>query len=255
MKSRFLNFLLIGGIVSSVMLSSCSKEDEPTPETPKDPETPDWTKDKGEFKDSRDGKTYQWVKIGDQIWMAEDLAYTGSGQQITEDSAWQNNTNNDGWCYYDNDSANGELYGVLYQWEAAKSAAPSGWHLPTDDEWAQLEDFLKQNGFSYDSIVGNDGVAKSLASDTGWAVSKNPGAVGAVDYPTFRNKTGFSALPAGIRAPNGDFMFKGELSMWWTATEEDNDKAYDRVLHFQAAKLLGSKDEKLGGSTIRCVKD
>jgi len=50
-------------------------------------------------------------------------------------------------------------------------------------------------------------------------------------------------------------MFKGELSMWWTATEEDNDKAYDRVLHFMAAKLLGSKDEKLGGSTIRCVKD
>ncbi len=110
----------------------------------------DWTKDfekcskcgkiryQGTFTDTRDGKTYKWIKIGHQTIMAEDLAYKP----------------NDGtfWAY-DNDQVNVSKYGYLYNWETAKTVAPKGWHLPTKDEFETLCSFLGgDNKFVFNAI-------------------------------------------------------------------------------------------------------
>ena len=165
MRKIIFNLLLIGGIVSAVMFSSCN-DDEPTPGHT------DYSQDKGNFNDERDGKEYKWVKIGDQIWMAENLAF-----KIDTGGCWA----------YDNNKNYVSTYGYLYNWWTAKAAAPSGWHLPSDDEWTHLEDYLIENGYSYDGVIGNKGIAKSLAMDNGWTIYTKQGTVGNTDFPGHRN--------------------------------------------------------------------
>ena len=252
MKNRFLFLLLIGSIVSSVMLSSCKKDNDKSSDED-DPQS----ENSGTFTDSRDGKTYKWVKIGDQVWMAENLAYTGSDiQHITDNADWGNNTNYDGWCYYDNNQDNGNTYGVLYQWEAAKTACPAGWHLPTGDEWRQLESYLMENGYSYDGVIGNGGIAKSLATNSGWAISNNQGAVGNSDYPEYQNKTGFSALPGGLRGgfDSGAFDNLRELGIWWFDSNGGNSSSVFH-LYYEFTRPEVSSYDKSYGFSVRCVKD
>ena len=250
-KNKLLSLLLIGSIVLSVSLVSCDKEDEPSADNP------DYSDDKGEFKDSRDAKVYNWVKIGEQVWMSENLAYTGSGiQHITDGEEWGNNEDYDGWSYYDINENYGKTFGVLYQWEAAKIACPSGWHLPTGDEWSQLRNYLQENGYSYDGVVGNYYIAKSLATDNGWSISDNQGAVGNSDFTDFRNKTGFSALPSGTRNRYGDFYNLGDHGSWWLAEEGSNYySAYLCRLNYDDANMNCFSDDKLDGFSVRCVRD
>ncbi len=231
------------------MLSGC-KKDEATPDKP------DYSQNKGEFKDSRDGKVYKWVKIGTQVWMAQNLAYTGSGiRHITDNNDWQNNSDCDGWCYYKNDENYGNTYGVLYQWEAAKTACPSGWHLPSDDEWKQLEDYLIENGYSYDGVIGHSHIGKSLAADNGWFASNQEGAVGNSDFPEIRNKTGFSALPGGDRHDFGEFWYLGYDGYWWSSSARKSYDAYCRIMDYDSGELSRSSDYRLKGFSVRCVKD
>lgn len=247
MNIKFRKLLLIGSIVLSVMLSSCKKD--------KDDQSPT-SEETGTFTDNRDGKTYNWIKIGNQIWMSENLAYTGSDiQHITSDNQWENNSNYDGWCYYDNDSNNENTYGVLYQLEAAKIACPSGWHLPTDDEWTQLETYLKQNGYSYDGVAGHNGIAKSLASKTGWSSSNNQGAVGNSDYSEYQNKSGFTALPGGYRWDNGNFHRLGDSGIWWSSTDNNYNETYYRYMYFEDTVITRFSHVKTYGFSVRCIKD
>ncbi len=170
----------------------------------------------GTLADSRDGQTYKTVKIGDQVWMAENLNYE----------------NGNSMCYSDDSTKCGKS-GRIYTWDAAKEVCPSGWHLPDTTEWVALF-----------SAVGTRGMAgRNLKSTTGWADNGN----GVDAY-------GFSVLPIAFW-DDPDFIARDEYALFWSSTEVDADKAelqhfymsYDSVIH-------GSFSKKMAVS-IRCLKD
>ena len=149
----------------------------------------------GEFKDGRDGQIYKTVKIGDQVWMAENLNYdynTGS----VKSTCYQNSADS---CF---------KYGKLYTWEAAKTACPKGWHLPTKDEWRAL---IIYAGDSIDAKT-------KLKSTSGWEnTAANAYGNGTDDF-------GFSLLPGGFfEVLNEDFFPSGYYTSLWCAGEEYED--------------------------------
>lgn len=192
----------------------------------------------GIFSDTRDNKVYDVVKIGNQVWFAENLAYEIPGKEITNNIQWQNNAAYDGWCYYDNDkSTNGGTYGILYQWEAAKVACPVGWHLSTDDEWTTLTGYL-----GGESIAG--GKLKETVT-THW-ITPNTGAT---------NETGFTALPGGARDDNGAFAFVDYLGFWWSSTEASSTTAWYRHMNYNTSSVSKISYNKEMGASVRCVKN
>jgi len=231
MKKVILNLLMISSVL--FLFNSCNKDDSGTTE-------PDYSKDKGEFKDSRDDKIYKWVKIGTQIWMAENLAFK------VDTGSWA----------YNNDEINIGKYGYLYEWNTAITVIPEGWHLPSDEEWTTMEEYLSLNGFSYDGIVGNTDIAKSLAANNGWGISDIIGAVGNTDFNETRNKTGFSALPGGSRnGSTGNFDTLRFCSDWWSSTTYDNEEANCRRLLYRNPYVTSNSSSKANGYSIRCIKD
>ena len=133
------------------------------------------------FTDARDKQLYYSVKIGEQTWMAENLSY---------------DTKTTSSVCYGNDPSNCNLYGRLYDWETAKKSCPTGWHLPSNDEWQKLVDFAG----------GKNVAGKKLKATVGW----NRGN-GTDDY-------GFSALPSGFRK-SGSFWYIGDRVNWWSSNE------------------------------------
>jgi len=109
---------------------------------------------KQEFIDSRDGKTYKYVTIGTQTWMAENLQYETSNTK----------------CYNDNPD-NCKIYGILYDWNTANVACPLGWHLPSDEEWLRLRNFTGNNN------------AKLMANNVFWISGKGTDEFGFTALP------------------------------------------------------------------------
>ncbi|MCD4726645.1 MAG: hypothetical protein K8R46_03215, partial [Pirellulales bacterium] len=174
----------------------------------------------GTFTDPRDGQTYNTVEIGSQTWFAENLNY------VTTNS-WE----------YDNSSANGDVYGRLYTWEAALTACPSGWHLPSDDEWTTLTDFL-----------GGTGVAGGKMKEAGTSHWNSPN-TGAT------NSSGFTALPGGYRGSSGSFGYLGRYGYWWSSTEYSGAGAWARHLTYGYGRVRRYGYDKAGGFSVRCLKD
>ena len=207
------------------------------------------------IKDSRDGKVYKTVKIGDQTWMAENLNYYDAKDM---------SVNGDSWCFgksNNKDSSTCDIAGRLYTWAAAIDSVtlyryksincgyggncnllpdtvygicPSGWHLPSYREWKDLF-----------SAVGDASYAgKILKSQSGWENKGN----GSDIY-------GFSALPAGDRGPKGDFYYDGAHAFFWSSTTSNRDDAYSMELnnHFDRADL--DLSEKSYGFSVRCLKN
>ena len=246
----------------------------------------------GSFTDSRDGKVYKTVTIGEQLWMAENLAYlpavsalaTGSktephyyvygydGTDVTEAKAYEHTPTGFEYSPGGAPIKSYETYGVLYNWPAAmngvasseanpsgvQGACPPGWHLPSDAEWTQLENYLIANGYNYDGTTTGNKIAISLASATGWDAYNNPGAIGNTNtaYDAYRNKSGFSALPGGYRDYDGSTFGRiGNYSSWWSSAEYNADYVWDRTLLYdtRSARWYGSfKDH---GFSVRCVRD
>ena len=215
----------------------------------------DTKEENGKITDGRDGKVYKIVKIGEQTWMAENLNYTkndGFQEQLKDTKNWKAGDAN-GWYYYDNKPENGKIYGALYQWKAATKACPKGWHLPTKKEWTQLSSYLKSNGYSYD-VEKKRKIAKSLASDNGWKNSKEEGVIGNNDYPKFRNKSAFSALPAG-NLSFGKFKSIGEKTYWWSSNDKDERNAEGKSLIYDVSIVYSASASKKNGLSVRCVKN
>jgi uncharacterized protein (TIGR02145 family) len=174
---------------------------------------------------------------------------------VTGNTDWGNLTS-PGYCWYDNNIANKDTYGALYNWYTVNTGnlCPTGWHVPTTVEWATLENYLIFNGYNYDGTTPGNKIAKALASTTLWTFNATTGVVGNIDYPAKRNATGFTALPRGYRTSSGAFNFIGRYGFWWSATERDPTFAWNRFMYFNF-EGVDKGGIKRDGCSVRCLRD
>lgn len=211
-----------------------------------------------------DGMVYNTVKIGTQVWLKENLKVTKfrNGDLIGTTNPpnlniGELNTTPYQWPYDGNES-NVEIYGRLYTWYAAtdiRGVCPVGWHLPSDSEWTTLKNYLIANGYNYDGTVTGQNEAKALATDYGWSISTNNGAVGNTDFPAYRNKSRFSALPGGYREYIGVYKELGSCGYWWSSDQFGSNEAFYRVICSGATYSAKNGHWKSYAISIRCIWD
>ncbi len=213
------------------------------PLTAQDPNT-------GTYTDLRDGHDYKWVKIGTQVWMAENLAYLPVVYPSTIYSAFQP-------YYYVYDYEGSDLkearngnhrkYGVLYNWEAAINACPSGWHLPTDAEWKTLEKYLGMDASEADKgdIRENGNAGLKLKSRSGWILKTANG----------DNSSGFNALPGGYKYQIGGFYSVGYEAHFWTATKDQTVSSWSRTLYYASDGVRRLTPLRINGYSVRCIQN
>jgi len=210
-----------------------------------------------------DGNLYTSVKIGDQEWMVENLKTTKYNDNTpisypgTDNTAWTNNTSG-AYAWYNNDAALYKAtYGALYNWHAVNTAklCPAGWHMPSDPEWTTLVNYLIANGYNYDGSTTGNKIAKALAATTNWATSTTAGSPGYSDYPSYRNKSGFTALPGGYREYNGTFSYIGGTGAWWSATVGTTYSAWGRYVYSHYPNVSRNYGSKHAGFSVRCLRD
>lgn len=175
------------------------------------------------FTDLRDGKIYTSKRIGDQVWMTENLNY---------------NSLSGSWCKFSNSdfSSDCQTYGRLYEWRIAINACPMGWHLPSEEDWSRLISYL-----------GGTGVAGGKLKEEGlnhWSL-QNYGA---------NNSSGFTALPGGALI-DGEFDQDRLFCLFWTSTEMDTVNAKDIELRFDTNEIFSYEYNKSNGLSVRCIKD
>lgn len=205
-----------------------------------------------------DGNIYHTVTIGKQVWMVENLKVT----RYNDGETIPNIVDNDEWskltigayCNNNNNESYWSTYGRLYNRYAVVSGklCPKGWHVPTDDDWQILFDYLTENGYGY-SGSGSD-IAKSMASNVGWTLKGEPGSAG--NDIESNNGSGFSGLPGGCRWGDGTFTTVGYFGRWWIFTSDSNTDEKLQGLIYNSGyvgKITGGKGG--GGYSVRCVKD
>lgn len=165
--------------------------------------------------DSRDNKTYKTVKIGDQVWMTENLNFKAKNS----------------FCY-DNDISKCEKYGRLYTWEAAMKACPGGWHLPNNVEWTSL----------WDAVGGKNVAGKKLKSKNGWERNGNGDDI-----------FGFAIQAVGYRSDNGYFG-EGEFAFFWSSIEYNSSSAYNWNIRYNDL-VIRNGSSKNAGLSVRCLQD
>ena len=195
-----------------------------------------------------DGNTYHTVSIGNQVWLKENLRVTryNNGDvipNVTEDLQWSSLTTG-AWCYYDNDDQNNAVYGKLYNGFTVmdkRNICPKGWHIPSDDEWTELE-----------TATGSPAPGGALKEGgmTHWN-SPNTGAT---------NTTGFTALPGGFRGAYGGFLSGGVSSvgingLWWSDSVYDDMSLWIRVLDYLFDGFTRQDGHKGAALSCRCLKD
>lgn len=183
----------------------------------------------GTFTDTRDSKSYKTVHIGTQTWMAENLAFK------TEKG-----------CYaYDKNETNTKIFGYLYAWTTAQVVCPSGWHLPSKDEWATLVSFLG----------GDDNASLKLMEkgNNHWTDTD----------PKVTNETGFSGLPGGgcetsEYSSEVKFYEKGVDGRFWSSTGGTGNNelmAWEFILIYEPGQKSIDRNSKDTGASVRCILD
>jgi uncharacterized protein (TIGR02145 family) len=197
------------------------------------------------FIEDIDGNLYETVWVGEQLWMAENLKtthYTNGDAitHITNNGDWES-YNEGQYGVYNNDPTNADIYGNLYNWavvDDSRGVCPVGWHVPTDDEYTVLTDFL-----SGTSVAG--GKMKEAGLEH-WN-SPNTGAT---------NESGFTGLPAGYRSLDiGSYLSMGYYEYFWSSTEYDSFDAWYRLLNVNSSGAHRNFNDKRLGFSVRCLRD
>jgi len=212
-----------------------------------------------------DGNEYRTVKIGKQVWMAENLRTThyADGTSIAHGSGTSTTTGY--WYYPDGNSSYKSKYGLLYNWKAVmrnsssssskpsgvQGICPTGWHVPSDAEWTQLTDYVSSQS-RYCCDGEEDHIAKALASTTGWESSSDDCAVG--NHPSSNNATGFSALPAGY-CYGSSVSNVGNNAVFWSATSSSGNYAWSRYFNYNYEGVYRDSNGKYNGFSVRCLRD
>jgi uncharacterized protein (TIGR02145 family) len=200
----------------------------------------------------QEGNEYKTIVIGTQEWMAENLntSIYRNGDAIPtglSNAEWENtiNTQQGAWAYYNNDASYACPYGKLYNWYAcvdARQLCPVGWHVPSDDEWTVLIDFL-----------GGEGVAGGKMKTTGTIDA----ATGLWLYPNTgaTNNSGFSGAPGGLRYGSGVYDSFGYNGYWWSSSLAGTFYAWFRFLNYGSDDVVPGNFLEHYGFSVRCLRD
>ncbi len=202
-----------------------------------------------------DGNIYRTVLIGSQRWMTKNLktAHYSNGDPIPyvpSNTAWAAQSSG-AWSDHDNDAGYDQLTGKLYNWYTVidpRNVCPTGWHVPTDGEWKELEETLGMPVAELDqsgSRGADINVGGMLKADGLWD-SPNAGATDSV---------GFSALPGGNRSNDGSFFGYGSKGFWWSATAYNITFVWIRELASNNAGVYRLNTYRSIGNSIRCLED
>lgn len=211
-----------------------------------------------------DGNEYQTVRIGNQLWMCENLRTTRfrNGDIIptttpaTKDIRFEYMPKYQ-WAYKGDETLVAKS-GRLYTWYTVtdnRGLAPEGWRIPTTKDFDALEKYLIDNGFNYPEHSGDyaDFLGKALASTTQWDTNNITGNVGC--NPSVNNITNFNAYPVGYKTDNGSFVFDGWTTIFWSSNAQDNSNGYGRQITADDPDLWNCYSPKTFGASVRCVKD
>ena len=191
-----------------------------------------------------DGNVYNTVQIGNQVWMKQNLKTSSYNDgmvipNVTNNIDWSALTSG-AWSYYNNDeNYKLLLYGKLYNWYAVETGnlCPTGWHVPTDEDWTTLTDTL-----------GGEVIAGGKLKEVGTVHWNSPN-TGATD------EVGFTGLPGGLRSDSGSFFGIRGGGFWWSATPYDSYYSWDRLLDYSLAGVGRGSSDKRNGFSVRCLRD
>lgn len=211
-----------------------------------------------------DGNTYKTVVIDGKEWMAENLrtARYRDGSEILTDQTfnqWQLATQGI-WANFDNNVANDAIYGKLYNWYATidpRGLCPTGWRVPTDNDWQQLIDYTDTNAW------GNSNNAGQKLKSRRQVDSPLGGLFNTTEHPRWdkhstrfgTDEYGFGALPAGYYAVSDAFVLKGVGTYFWSVTENKDGNIWVRFFKNSNRGVSRMHQSKIVGLSVRCVKD
>lgn len=203
-----------------------------------------------------DGNVYTWIEVGGVKWLAQNLRVThySNGDPIPlviESSAWSD-LDTGAYCFFNNEPENVEVYGKLYNWfavEDERGLCPTGWRIPTDDEWKVLEGHIDTQYEVGDPIWDNTGergfdVGKRLKSTSGWF--ENGNGIDAID---------FTAVPGGYRIWYGGYIGLTSFAYFWSSSEHNTGNAWLRGLRYDEDTSGRGNFPKRAGFSVRCIKD
>jgi len=193
-----------------------------------------------------DGNAYSSMFVNTQEWLVQNLKVTHFQEgteipNVTDNSSWEA-LSSAAYCLYDNDAANKDTYGALYNWAAVNTGqlCPEGWHVPSESEWSALVEF-----FDGEPLAGGR--------------LKEPGIFHWVAPNVGPGDSYFYALPGGKRGNStvgdGEFLRKGSYGYWWTSTEIDANNANSRSITNGSDYIYNYGNRKEYGLSVRCISD
>jgi uncharacterized protein (TIGR02145 family) len=220
------------------------------------------------------------VTIGTQVWAPKNLDVTAYRDgtpipEVNDETAWRNLTTG-AWCYYENKTDKG-TYGKLYNWYAVagihdnnprtpnKVLAPTGWHVPNDEEWITLLNYLDPKAIDEEFIAfmkknfhkGNSHTGDNNTNLAGGKMKSTDISTWATDNIGANNSSGFTGFPGGKRnsISSEDFMGHGFYGYWWSSTEFDTKDVWCCHLLSRESNAIQYHTNKKDGLSVRCLKD